>query len=426
MPEPARIVLTLGVFALTLAGVLLRPKGWHEAWWTMLGAGLMLLLHLATPAQAARSVWASRDVLLFLLALLLLSALLDRSGFFEWAAIQAARQAGGDAHRLYRNVFFLGAIITATLSLDTTAVILTPLVLAFVRRLRLPARPYILACAFVANTASLLLPVSNLTNLLFVGAFHWSFVGFAARMALPQMVALLVNYAGFRWLFRRELPARLEVSALPDPLSVVPNLSYFRGALLVLTCVLAGYFAAPFVPCPPYVVGFAGCAVLAVWGAGTRQVRASLVRDVAWPLFPFVAGLFVVVQGVENLGLAAPAAAWLGRQALHPLAAAGAAALGAGAASNIVNNLPAALLAIGVLKAAHAAPPVVYAALLGMDIGPNLTLFGSLATMLVLTTARKAGEDVRGADFFKVGLLVMPLTLGAAALALWLTWAVRG
>ena len=414
--------LTLAVAALTLLLVLTRPRGWHEAWWTAGGGALMLALRLETPAQAWRVIRTGQDALLFLLALLLLSALLERSGFFDWSSIQAARLARGDGRRLYRNVFVLGALITASLSLDTTAVILTPVVLAFVARLKLPARPYIFACAFVANVASLTLPVSNLTNLLFTGAFGLPFGGFALRMLLPQGAALLTNYALFRWCFRGDLPEKFSGDDLPDPQAVVPDVGYFRAAVAVLGLVLVGYFAAPFAHLPPYAVGFAGCLALAVWGVRARQVDGTLLREVSWPVFPFVVGLFVVIGGVENLGLTGPMAGWLLRLDTHPLAGMAAMAGGAGLASNVVNNIPAALLARSVLQQSHAHAPLVYAALLGTNIGPNLTLSGSLATLLVLTSARKKGEDIRALDFFKVGLLVTPLTLLTAVLALWLTF----
>lgn len=407
---------------LTLLLVLTRPRGWHEAWWAAGGGALMLLLRLETPRQAWRVTRTGQDALLFLLALLLLSALLERSGFFDWASIQAARLARGDGRRLYRNVFVLGALVTASLSLDTTAVILTPVVLAFVARLKLPARPYIFACAFVANVASLPLPVSNLTNLLFTGAFGLPFGGFALRMALPQCAALLTNYFLFRRLFRGDLPARFSGDDLPDPMSAVPHVGYFRASVLVLGLVLVGYFAAPFVALPPSAVGFAGCLALAILGKQTGRVGWGLLREVSWPVFPFVVGLFVVIGGVENLGLTGRMAGWLVTLNSHQTAGMAAAASGAGLVSNVVNNLPAALLARGVLQQAHARPPLVYAALLGTDIGPNLTLSGSLATLLVLTAARKKGEDIRALDFLKVGLLVTPLTLLAAVLALWLTF----
>ena len=414
--------LTLAVAALTLLLVLTRPRGWHEAWWTAGGGALMLALRLETPAQAWQVMRTGQDALLFLLALLLLSALLERSGFFDWSSIQAVRLARGDGRRLYRNVFVLGALITASLSLDTTAVILTPVVLAFVARLKLPARPYIFACAFVANVASLPLPVSNLTNLLFTGAFGLPFGGFALRMLLPQGAALLTNYALFRWCFRGDLPEKFSGDDLPDPQAVVPDVGYFRAAVAVLGLVLVGYFAAPFAHLPPYAVGFAGCLALAVWGVRARQVDGTLLREVSWPVFPVVVGLFVVIGGVENLGLTGPMAGWLLRLDTHPLAGMAAMAGGAGLASNVVNNIPAALLARSVLQQSHAHAPLVYAALLGTNIGPNLTLSGSLATLLVLTSARKKGEDIRALDFFKVGLLVTPLPLLTAVLALWLTF----
>lgn len=424
MTEGLRVVLTLIVFALTLALVLVRPHGWNEAWWTMGGGAAMLGLHLETPREAWQVTRAGQDVLLFLLALLLLSTLLETSGFFEWAAIRAAQMAHGDGRRLYRNVFVLGTAITAMLSLDTTAVILTPLVLAFVARLKLPARPYIFACAFVANTASLLLPVSNLTNLIFAGAFHLPFLAFVARMALPQAAALLVNYALFRRLFRDDLPPKFDAGLLPEPDSVIPHAGYFRGAALILALVLLGYFLAPFVSLPPYAVGFAGCLLLALWGWRTRQIGLGLFREVAWPLFPFVIGLFVVVRGVENLGLTAWAAGGLTRLGGHTLATVLGTAGVTSLASNAVNNIPAALLARGILQHTHSGAPAIYGALLGANIGPNLTLFGSLATMLALTTARKKGEDIRGIDFFRVGLQVTPPVLLATALTLWLTFLV--
>ena len=414
------LLLTLFVFGLTLALILLRPRGMHEAWATTIGGALMLVCGLETPRQAGQTVAQGGDVLLFLLALLLLSDLLRASGFFEWAAVHAARAAGGDGRALYRNVFVLGALITAFLSLDTTAVILTPLVLSFVQRLRLPSRPFLLACAFVANTGSLLLPVSNLTNLLFVSAFHLGFGAFALRMALPQVVAVVVNYALFRWLFARDLPERFALDDLPEPREVLPDVPFFRGAVVVLGCVLIGYFVGSLSDVPPYAVALAGCAALFGWGLWRRQVGLGIVREISWPLFPFVIGLFVVVQGVENLGLAGLAARGLMEAGRQPPAQILVTAFGAGLGSNVVNNIPMALLAISVLHHAPAAAPALYGALLGCNLGPNLTLAGSLATMLVISSARRGGEDIGAREFFAAGLRATPLLLLTAGLALWL------
>ena len=298
-----RIAVTLAVFAAMIALMVVRPRRWNEAWWTMLAAGTMLALGLVTPREALGSILAGKNTLLFLLSLLALSVLIGKSGFFDWAAIRCARIAKGDAHSLYRNAFVAGAIITAILSLDTTAVMLTPILLALVKRLRVPAAPYVVLCAFVANVGSLLLPISNLTNLLFADAFHQTFAAFAARMIVPQLVALTTTFAVLRWRFRRHLPSRFDGEALPEPASVVPNRAYFLVCLTVLAVVLVCYFLAPLMGLEPYVFAFAGSAVLALAGMALGRVNIRAVREIAWDLFPFVIGLFVAVQGIENLGI---------------------------------------------------------------------------------------------------------------------------
>src|ERR1035437_3992740 len=220
MTGTTRIAVTIAVFAAMLVLMVVRPRRWNEAWWTVLAGGAMLALRLVTPREALASILAGRNALLFLLSLLALSLLVGKSGFFDWAAIRCARIAKGNARALYRNAFVLGAIVTAILSLDTTAVILTPVMLALVKRLKLPAAPYIVLCAFVANVSSLALPISNLTNLLFADAFHMTFAAFASRMIAPQLVALVTTYALLRWHFRRDLPNGFDGESLPEPATV--------------------------------------------------------------------------------------------------------------------------------------------------------------------------------------------------------------
>jgi arsenical pump membrane protein len=416
-----RVVVTLTVFAAMLVLVVVRPRGWNEAWWTMLGAGAMLTLGLVSPRQALDVTLAGKSALLFLLSLLVLSLLVGKSGFFDWAAIRSARFARGNARSLYRNAFVLGAIVTAILSLDTTAVILTPVVLALIKRLKLPAAPYIVLCAFVANVGSLALPISNLTNILFTETFHLTFSSFASRMLGPQLVALFVTYAVLRRYFRREMPACFDSEALPDLASVVRSRAYFRICVTVLGVVLVGYFLAPLVGVEPYVVAFAGSGVLGIAGFATGCVQARALGELAWGVFPFVVGLFCAVRGIENLGIVDLSSRWLSH--LSPeapgtlLVASGATAL----ASNVMNNLPAALVARSVLLSAGAHTGTVLAALVGADVGPIVTPFGSLATMLVLVLARREGHQVRAGRLVLLGLWATPLIVGASALALMLT-----
>jgi arsenical pump membrane protein len=421
---PVRLALTLAIFAATVALVVLKPGGRSEAIWSALGAGALLALGLVSPAEAVEITRSGTGALLFLAALLPLSALVEASGFFAWAAVQAVRRARGDGRALYRNVFLLGAAVTIALSLDTTAVMLTPLVLVFVTRLRLPARPYVLACAFVANTGSLLLPISNLTNLLFVEAFDVGFARFAARMVLPQLAALAVTYALCRWAFRAELPARFDPSLLGSPAEAVGHRGYFRASAAVLGLVFAGYFVAPLVGVRPYAVAFAGAAALLGYGLATRRVALRLLLGLPWDLFPFVIGLFVVVRGVENLGVASVAAGWLRHHAGQPLRELVVSATGTALAANAMNNLPAALLARSAIAGAGAGEAARFGALLGADIGPNVVPFASLATMLVLSVARKKGQPVAGMEVLKAGIWMTPLVLAAAVLALGLTFVI--
>jgi arsenical pump membrane protein len=413
-----QVVATLTVFTAMLVLVVVRPRGWSEAWWTVLGATTMLILGLVSPREAIDATLAGKSALLFLLSLLALSLLVGKSGFFDWAAIRCAGVAQGNARSLYRNTFLLGAIVTAILSLDTTAVILTPVVLALVRRLKLPAAPYIVLCAFVANVGSLVLPISNLTNILFADAFHLSFASFAIRMLPPQLVALLTTYAVLRWHFRRALPAHFESETLPEPATAVPHRGYFIVCVTVLIVVLIGYFLAPLAGVEPYVIAFAGSGVLAVAGVVTGRLRLRAAGELAWGVFPFVVGLFVAVRGLENLGIVGRSSEWLAH--LRPgspqglLAVSGATAV----ASNVMNNLPAALITRSVLWRSQAPIGTVLAALVGADVGPMITPFGSLATMLVLALARREGQEPHTGRMVILGLWATPAIVIATTLAL--------
>jgi arsenical pump membrane protein len=408
--------LTLTIVAATLLLVFIRPKGLSEAWFTVLGGAAMLAFGLVTPRQAIGMVVEGKDALLFLVGLLLLADLMRVSGCFDWAAVHAARSATGNGHALFRNIFILGAVVTALLSLDTTAVMLTPVVMALVGRLKLQARPFLFVCAFIANTGSLLLQVSNLTNLLFAGVFGWGFAAFSARMVLPQVLALLANYFIFRWMFRKSLPALFPNDSLPEPSDVVPDRRFFRASMGVFAAVLLGYFVGALIHVPPYVFGLTGAVVLLIIGLRLGNVKLSIVQDITWSVFPFVIGLFVVVRAMENLGLATFVSQCLNAGASSPTLTVFLGVFGAGIGSNVVNNIPMALLSMSSL--AHGSELARYSALVGCDLGPNLTVAGSLATMLVITSARKHGEDMSPKDFFLVGIKVTPAILVAGGLGL--------
>jgi len=423
--ELARAVLTVVLFVATLACVLRRPRGWHEAYWTCGAALFALGLRLVRPTEALATLRAGRDALLFLLALLLLSLLLDKSGFFEWAAIACARASRGRGLRLYVNFLVLGALVTITLSLDTTAVLLTPLMLVCAQRVGLSGRPFVILCALVSNVASLLLPVSNLTNLLLIHLTGAGFARFVAVQLLPQLAILAVLALGLWARYRREIPSRFDVSGLPEAVSVVPDRPFFHGALAVLLVVLLGYFLAARFGFPVWGVAFGGVGVLLCLGAARRTLRLAWMREVPLGVFPFVVGLFVLVRAVENLGFSAPAVAWLQRP--HGTLALLLASTGASTVlSNVVNNLPAVLLARGILTEAASPPAAVYGVLLGANVGPCLGVYGSLATILVLAEGRRRGVEVKGTELAALGLWLTPAMLLLGCAALWMVLGLAG
>lgn len=421
MPQGIQALFTIGIFGLTLAGVLTRPRGLSEAWFAAIGAVLMLLIGQVHLPEAAQIIGQSGHVLLFLLFLMALSSLVDTSGFFDWAATLCAKAAKGNARALLVGVFLLGAAITTLLSLDTTALLLTPLVWAVVARVNLPPRPYLYACAFVANIASSALPVANLTNLLAFNDLKVTTAKYALIMTLPTVLSSLVALGMILYLFRKELPEQYDADAFPDALDAVPNLPYFRVTLLVLIVTLLGYFIGPPFGVPLWAVAAIGSGVLLLAGRLLKRVRMRTLatRGIAWPVFPFVIGMFIVIRGLENLGLAA----WLGglMRTIGGTSLPGqifTTSIGTAIGANIINNIPMLLLSLSAFRGQGNA--ALYGAILGCNLGPNITVVGSLATMLWRSVLSQRGLEISPAELAKAGLIVTIPALLVACLALWL------
>ena len=378
---PALIAVPSGLLLVALGVV-----GWHDA--------------LATVREVSPTV-------AFLVVVLLLADLADREGLFGWAAALTARRAGRSARSLFGQVTVLAAAVTAVLSLDATVVLLTPVVVATARRMRVPVAPHGFVVGHLANSASLLLPVSNLTNLLAVSVTGLSFVHFAGLMALPQLVVVLVEYLVLRLLFRAEL--RHPVDAPVHDRPPTPVL-----AIVVVAATVAGFAVASLAGVEPVWPAAAGVLVLAVRQLAARRVTPrELVVAANLPFGAFVVGLAVVVLALQVNGLEDLVAGLLprGDGLLALLAVAGLAAV----LANLVNNLPATLVLLP--AAAAGGVPTVLAVLLGVNLGPNLTYAGSLANLL---WRRVLGEHAPGTvGFSVVGLATVPLTLIGATAALW-------
>ncbi|WP_346056281.1 SLC13 family permease [Amycolatopsis dongchuanensis] len=398
------LVLLVAVLGFATA----RPRGLPEATVALPAAGLVLLLGWVSPADAAAQARTLLPTLGFLAAILLLAHLADLDGVFTWLGARLAVACRGKPRRLLVLTFAAAAGTTAVLSLDATVVLLTPVVLATARRLDLPPRPHVYACAHLSNSASTLLPVSNLTNLLAFSASGLSFAGFSALMALPWLVTTAIELVVFLRFF--DLSGKATA-----PAGEVPPAPVF--ALVVLGVTLAGFGLAPLVHVEPGVVAGISAVVLAARALSARRVRVPTLIAEANPLLClFVLGLAVVVEAVSRHLLGEPLRALLPDSAGLPqllLTAVLAAVL-----ANLVNNLPATLLLLSVLGP-HPAPGIVLAMLLGVNLGPNATYLGSLATLLWRRVLMSAGETPRWRDFLRLGTLTVPTTLAASTVALW-------
>jgi arsenical pump membrane protein len=407
---PAEI-LALLLLAAVLATAVVRPRGIPEVAVALPAALLLVLVGAVSLSASLDVVEALAPTVAFLAAMLVLADLCEREGLFSAAGAMMARAARARPVVLLALVFAVASVTTAVLSLDTTVVLLTPVVFATATSLRLRPRPHVLACVHLANSASLLLPVSNLSNLLALRATGLSFTRFAALMALPWVAAIAIEWLVLRRTQAGDLSLPGVRSADPGPRSVP------RHVPVVLAATLVAFVAASPLGIDPAWVAAAGALALAVPALARRRAGVpDLGRAASLPFLLFVFALGVVVTAVAAHGLGDAIEALIpdSGSLLALLATAAVAAV----LANLLNNLPATLLMLP--AAAAAGPGTVLAALIGLNVGPNLTYTGSLATLLWRRTLSRHGADPDLAEFVKLGAVSVPLILVAATVGLWL------
>jgi len=410
--RPAAIWL---ISLVSIALVLIRPKGWPEAWWAAAGASLLVLARLLSPVSAARAIAKGLDVYLFLTGMMIMSELARREGVFDWVAGHAVRASRGSRSRLFALIYAVGIVVTVFLSNDATAVVLTPAVLAAVRTAGAEPLPYLLICAFIANAASFVLPISNPANLVVYRGDMPPLGRWLLTFGLPSAASILLTFLILRWLSNKVLRGKMQTHVDNRPLSLTGKLTLYGIALLAATLMTASALNMD-LGAPALAVGLLLAIVISFRDHATPK---DIAREISWSVLPLVAGLFVIVQALNSAGALDAAV-----QALHamkqwpPLLAALSSGFGIALISNLMNNLPSGLISGAAVQAAHAAGPLRSAVLIGVDLGPNLSVTGSLATILWLIAIRREGQEISFWRFLKWGVLVMPPALAMAILAL--------
>ena len=406
-PSFAHEVIWL-IAALAIFAIITRPWGLPEAVWAVAGAAVLVIGSLVSWTQARAAVLEGTDVYLFLAGMMLLAELARTEGLFDWVAALAVRWARGAPSRLFALVYLVGIIVTALLSNDATAVVLTPAVYAAATKARTNPLPYLLICAFIANAASFLLPISNPANLVVFASHLPPLPAWLADFLGPSVAAIVVTFFVLRATQRAALGEAFAISVPLPPLTRSARLAAL-GILLTAVVLLWASTAGLELGLPTFMAGGVTTALVLFLD---RHSPWPIVKGVSWGVIPLVAGLFVLVAGLGRTGLLATLGGAVQQLTLHsgnaaPLAA----GAGTAAASNVMNNLPVALIAGSIGTGARVSSQLKDAMLVGVDLGPNLSVTGSLATILWLIALRREKVQLSGLTFLRLGALVMPPAL---------------
>jgi len=400
---------TWGIAGLATFGVIARPWNLPEYIWAVTGAVLLVAFGLLPWREGLMAAGKGTDVYFFLVGMMLLAEVARKEGLFDWLAQQAVKHSRRSASRLFAIVYGVGTIVTIFLSNDATAVVLTPAVYAATRAAKVEPLPYLFACAFIANAASFVLPISNPANLVVFGERMPPLLEWLRYFGLPSVTAIGATFVVLRISQRNSL--RGYVDGAGDRSVILTRMAALAAAGIGATALvlLASSALGMDLGLPTFACGVVVAAIVLLV---TRQSPVAVVRDISWSVLPLVAGLFILVEGLNRTGVLPALAEQLKQTAaLSPQATAWGSGIITAFVSNLVNNLPMGLIAATTTHAAQSSLHITGAVLIGVDLGPNLSVTGSLATILWLIALRREGEHVGALRFLKLGILVMPPTL---------------
>jgi arsenical pump membrane protein len=410
------------LFLVTLLFVIWQPKGLQIGTTAVVGAVIAVVLGVVSIDDVwtvTEIVW---DATLAFIGIILLSLVLDEIGFFEWAALKMAKLSGGSGNRMFVYILLLGALVAAFFANDGAALILTPILLAKMKHLKMnpvAVFAFLMAGGFIGDSASNPLVISNLTNIVTAGFFNIGFWEYAKAMFLPNLFSIAASILVLWIYFRRDIPLRVDVAELPEPVSVIKNMTMFRLSWIFLALLMAGYFIGDRYDLPVSLFALGGAVIFLFIANHYKAVKPIMtVKAAPWQVVWFSIGLYVVVYGLKNAGLTGYLADAVGSLAQQGdvYAVIGTGFLSA-ALSAVMNNMPT-IMIMDIAIADAGRDALAYANILGANLGPKMTPIGSLATLLWLHVLAKKGVRIGWGEYMKVGLVITPPVLLAALIGL--------